>query len=105
MSCRISLSDESDSFLAGSSSLCAFKGGRMLQTACGSPCYAAPEMIAGKRWGTSVAMSVASHFLRDALWWYGISEGERAECWKRIGAHSLSRYAECSTIITSFRLM
>ena len=25
-------------------------GGRLLQTACGSPCYAAPEMIAGKRY-------------------------------------------------------
>lgn len=26
------------------------EGGRLLQTACGSPCYAAPEMIAGERY-------------------------------------------------------
>ena len=26
------------------------KPGRLLKTACGSPCYAAPEMIAGKRY-------------------------------------------------------
>jgi 5'-AMP-activated protein kinase, catalytic alpha subunit len=27
-----------------------YKQGELLQTACGSPCYAAPEMIAGKRY-------------------------------------------------------
>ena len=27
-----------------------FTGGKLLSTACGSPCYAAPEMIAGKRY-------------------------------------------------------
>ena len=26
------------------------EGGRLLATACGSPCYAAPEMISGKRY-------------------------------------------------------
>ncbi|CAM9301152.1 unnamed protein product, partial [Chrysoparadoxa australica] len=26
------------------------EGGRLLETACGSPCYAAPEMIAGKKY-------------------------------------------------------
>jgi len=26
------------------------QGGHLLQTACGSPCYAAPEMIAGKHY-------------------------------------------------------
>ena len=26
------------------------EGGRFLKTACGSPCYAAPEMIAGKQY-------------------------------------------------------
>ena len=26
------------------------EGGRLLKTACGSPCYAAPEMIAGKQY-------------------------------------------------------
>lgn len=32
-----------------------YKPGELLQTACGSPCYAAPEMIAGKRYiGTNV---------------------------------------------------
>ena len=25
-------------------------GGKLLKTACGSPCYAAPEMIAGKKY-------------------------------------------------------
>lgn len=29
--------------------LCA-QGGRLLATACGSPCYAAPEMIAGRQY-------------------------------------------------------
>jgi serine/threonine protein kinase len=27
-----------------------FQGGKLLATACGSPCYAAPEMIAGKKY-------------------------------------------------------
>ena len=27
-----------------------WKGSQLLKTACGSPCYAAPEMIAGKRY-------------------------------------------------------
>ena len=27
-----------------------YKDGELLKTACGSPCYAAPEMIAGKRY-------------------------------------------------------
>ena len=32
-----------------------YKEGELLKTACGSPCYAAPEMIAGKRYhGTGV---------------------------------------------------
>ena len=32
-----------------------YKNGELLKTACGSPCYAAPEMIAGKRYhGTMV---------------------------------------------------
>jgi serine/threonine protein kinase len=31
------------------------EGGRLLQTACGSPCYAAPEMIAGKEYVGPVA--------------------------------------------------
>lgn len=32
-----------------------YKDGELLKTACGSPCYAAPEMIAGKRYhGTGV---------------------------------------------------
>jgi len=32
-----------------------YKQGELLKTACGSPCYAAPEMIAGKRYnGTGV---------------------------------------------------
>lgn len=26
------------------------QGGQLLSTACGSPCYAAPEMIAGKKY-------------------------------------------------------
>jgi 5'-AMP-activated protein kinase catalytic alpha subunit len=41
-----------------------YKNGQLLKTACGSPCYAAPEMIAGKRyhgsnvdiWSTGVIM-------------------------------------------------
>ena len=32
-----------------------YKNGELLKTACGSPCYAAPEMIAGKKYhGTDV---------------------------------------------------
>lgn len=32
-----------------------YKEGELLKTACGSPCYAAPEMIAGKKYhGTGV---------------------------------------------------
>ena len=32
-----------------------YKNGELLKTACGSPCYAAPEMIAGKKYnGTNV---------------------------------------------------
>jgi 5'-AMP-activated protein kinase catalytic alpha subunit len=32
-----------------------YKTGELLKTACGSPCYAAPEMIAGKKYnGTNV---------------------------------------------------
>ena len=32
-----------------------YKHGELLKTACGSPCYAAPEMIAGKKYhGTNV---------------------------------------------------
>jgi len=27
-----------------------YKQGELLKTACGSPCYAAPEMIAGKKY-------------------------------------------------------
>jgi len=27
-----------------------YKNGELLKTACGSPCYAAPEMIAGKKY-------------------------------------------------------
>ena len=27
-----------------------YKSGEFLKTACGSPCYAAPEMVAGKRY-------------------------------------------------------
>ena len=27
-----------------------YEPGKLLKTACGSPCYAAPEMIAGKRY-------------------------------------------------------
>ncbi|CAM9583203.1 unnamed protein product, partial [Sphacelaria rigidula] len=31
------------------------EGGKLLRTACGSPCYAAPEMIAGKSYQGPVA--------------------------------------------------
>lgn len=31
-----------------------YKEGELLKTACGSPCYAAPEMIAGKRYEGSM---------------------------------------------------
>lgn len=27
-----------------------YKSGELLKTACGSPCYAAPEMVAGKKY-------------------------------------------------------
>ena len=39
-----------------------YKPGETLQTACGSPCYAAPEMIAGKRY----------HGLNSDIWSTGI---------------------------------
>lgn len=32
-----------------------YKEGELLKTACGSPCYAAPEMIAGKRYKGALA--------------------------------------------------
>ena len=36
-------------------------GGKLLGTACGSPCYAAPEMIAGKKYvGLSPALSLSA---------------------------------------------
>ncbi|CAN0461031.1 unnamed protein product, partial [Hapterophycus canaliculatus] len=36
------------------------QGGKLLQTACGSPCYAAPEMIAGERWASRTASRPSS---------------------------------------------
>ena len=39
-----------------------YNEGEMLKTACGSPCYAAPEMIAGKRY----------HGLNSDIWSTGI---------------------------------
>ena len=39
-----------------------YQEGEMLKTACGSPCYAAPEMIAGKRY----------HGLNSDIWSTGI---------------------------------
>ena len=39
-----------------------YKTGELLKTACGSPCYAAPEMIAGKRY----------HGLKTDIWSSGV---------------------------------